>query len=83
MRPLRRLWQYLDIVEMEMPTGKAQPLIGPGAQDDLDRLAKPRRALLGRHSKRRKFNPRKAASGAPIDPSAGQQVEQRDLLGKP
>jgi len=75
MRQLRRLWQNLDIVELEMPAGKIEPLVGPGPQHDLDGFTKPRRAFFRGHAKRGEFDAGKAASGTPIDPSARQHVE--------
>src|SRR6516162_9731119 len=66
-----------------MLAGKVEPLVGPRPQYDLDRLAEPRRAFLRRHAKGGEFDARKAAAGAPIDPAAGQHIEQRHLLGEP
>src|SRR5208282_4418062 len=68
---LCRLWQYLDIVEAEMRASKTESFLGPGLEDDLDGLAEARGTLLGGHAEGGEFDPRKAASGAPIDPPAG------------
>src|SRR5262249_21192182 len=83
MRQLRRLWQYFDILEAEVLAGEVKAFVGPGAQHDFHGLAKPRCAFFGRHPKRGEFDTREAAPGAPIDPTAGQNVEAGDFLGKP
>src|SRR5271166_3483911 len=82
MRQLRRLWQYLDVVEAEVLAGEVEPLVGPGPQDDLDGLAKARRALFRRDAKCGELDPGKAAPRTPIDPPAREQIEQRHLLGE-
>ena len=67
MRQLPGFGNLSRVLEAEMLAGEVEPLVGPRPQYDLDRLAKPRRALLGRHAKGGEFDARKAAAGAPIN----------------
>ena len=57
-------------------------LVGPGGKHDIDRLAKARRALLDRDAEGVELADGEAAARAPVHPSAGEHVEQRDLLGQ-
>jgi len=60
MRALHRFRQHLDILETKMRAGKAEALLGPGAQHDLHGLVKARRALRGRHPEILELGPGKA-----------------------
>ena len=83
MRLLHRLRQDLYSVEAEMLAGKGQPVLGPGAQHNLDRFVEPRGAFLWGHAEILKLDPRETAPGAPIHPPAGQHVEQCHFFGEP
>src|SRR6516164_4722760 len=82
MRTLSRLWQYFNILEAKVLAGEAELFVGPRLENDLDSLVKARGALVRRHAKGGELDPGKAAPRTPIGPTAGQQVEQRHLLGE-
>ena len=83
MRRLERLRQHLDVlVLVEFPLVR-QPLIGPGFQHDIDGLMEPRRAFLAGDAERRELTAFEAAARAPVDPAAGQNVQQRHFFRQP
>ena len=59
-----------------------ETVLCPGTEYDLDGLAKPRNAFLGRDAEGFEFGTIEAATGAPVDASAGEHVEQGDFLGE-
>src|SRR5271155_1917946 len=82
MRMLERLRQNFDIVEREVFSAVAKPLVAPCCQDDFNRLTKTQLAFALGHGESSKLARIEAASCTPIHSTAGQDIEQCDLLGQ-
>src|SRR5437764_14796137 len=59
-----------------------ETLVLPGCQHELDRLPEARLAFLRRHAERLELRRVEAPARPPVDPPAGEHVEQRHLFGQ-
>jgi hypothetical protein len=79
---LERFWQDLNILEMPVVPIPRQTLVLPGRQHDLDGLPEARMTFLRRHTERLELRRIEPPASPPVDPTAGEYVEQRHLFGQ-
>ena len=79
---LQRFGQHLQTLEADELALEGDAFLGPGGQDHLDVLAETGVALLRRDGEGVELHALEAPAGAPVDPTAGQDVEQGHLLGQ-
>ena len=85
-RRVRRLdgfRQHLHPLVVEERSVVRNPLVGPRLQHDLDGLVEPPRAFLPRDAKGGEFATLEPPPRSPVDPPAGQHIQQRHLLRQP
>ena len=80
---MQRLRQYFDVIEVAEAAMKRQPVVAPCLEHDLYVFAKDRIAVVSRDTEVAVLGGVEAASGAEVDATAGEYVEQCDLLGEP
>src|SRR5215831_19236814 len=79
---LERFRQDLDILKMPVVSIPGETLVLPGRQHDLDSFPEARMTFLWRHAERLELRRVESPASPPVDPTAGEDVEQRHLFGQ-
>ena len=75
--------QHLDVVEVPVLAVERQPLAASTPRSTTSTASRNRGdGLVERHAEGVELGPLEAPAGAPVDPPAGEHVEQGDLLGQ-